>query len=122
MAQSDEKELDKRKSNPGRRTGRRNYKVYKWLVTIYSKDTYQVRQGKFCSISHINEEWDLKLTNDIVHRIQTRYRADLSMRNGKNSFLQRWGHIKLEKIHEPADLGKDIKVQQQKYDDDEVKT
>ena len=30
------------------------------------------------------------------------YRADMSMRNGENSFLKRWGHIHLEKIHEPV--------------------
>ena len=26
----------------------------------------------------------------------------MSMRNGENSFLKRWGHIQLEKIHEPV--------------------
>ena len=31
----------------------------------------------------------------------TKYRADTTMRNGENSFLNRWGHIKIDKIFEP---------------------
>ena len=31
----------------------------------------------------------------------THYRADESMRNKENSFLARWGHIKINRINEP---------------------
>ena len=86
----------------GRRPGSGTYKVYKWKVIMYDKETKQLREGKFCSIAHINSTWNLKLNGDLTHRIQTRYRADMSMRNGENSFLKRWGHIHLTKINEPV--------------------
>ena len=96
--------FDKRTLNKGKPKGARDYKVYKWKVTLFDRETNQLKEGKFCSIPHLNEEWGLKLTSDIVHRIQTNYRADMTMRNGKNSFLYRWGHIKLEKIREPVEI------------------
>ena len=94
--------VDKRRGNSGRSKGSGTYKVYKWKVLMYDKELNRMKEGKFCSIAHINREWDLKLNGDLTHRIQTLYRADMSMRNGENSFLKRWGHIHLEKIHEPV--------------------
>ena len=58
-------------------------------------------RGLVVALAHINREWDLKLTCDLAHRIQTHYRADMTAKRGKNSFLQKYGHIKLQKISEP---------------------
>ena len=63
--------VDRRTLNKGREVGRSTYKVYKWEVTMFDKETNQLKQGKFCSLAHINREWDLKLTCDLAHRIQT---------------------------------------------------
>ena len=86
----------------GRSKGSGTYKVYKWQVMMYDKETNTFKEGKFCSIAHINQELGLKLNGDLTHRIQTKYRADMTMRNKDNSFLKRWGHIHLTKIHEPV--------------------
>jgi hypothetical protein len=96
--------IDRRTLGTGRAVGRGTYKVYKWEVTMFDKETSQLKQGKFCSLAHINREWDLKLTCDLAHRIQTNYRADMTAKRGKNSFLQKYGHIKLHKISEPVGL------------------
>lgn len=94
--------VDGRRRNPGRPAAKHNYKRYKWLVTVYDKETNQMKQGKFCSIPHVNEEWNLGLTPELATRIHTKYRTDMTMKKGKSSFLQRWGHIRLERIDEPA--------------------
>lgn len=88
------------KNKAGRKSGGSNLKAYKWSVCIFDKDTNQFKEGKFCSIRHLNDEWNLNLNADYVKRIMTKYRADLTQRNKENSFLQRWGHIKIEKINE----------------------
>lgn len=95
--------IDRRKNN-GREVGRSTYKVYKWEVTMFDKETNQLKQGKFCSLAHINREWDLKLTCDLAHRLTTNYRVDTSGKMGKYSFVQKYGHIKLKKICEPVEI------------------
>ena len=95
-------ELTNEPPKKGRSKGSGTYKVYKWKVVMYDKDTHMLKEGKFCSIAHMNKELGLKLNGDLTHRIQTKYRADLTMRNKENSFLKRWGHIHLTKIDEPV--------------------
>ena len=94
--------IDRRTLGKGRAVGSRTYKVYKWEVTMFDKEINQFRHGKFCSLAHINREWDMKITCDIAHRLQTNYRVDTTAKLGKNSFLQKYGHIKLQKICEPV--------------------
>ena len=84
----------------GRKRGGTNHKAYKWSVVLFDKSTNQFKEGKFYSIKHLNDESNLKLNSDYVKRIMTGYRADLSQRNKENSFIQRWGHIKIHKINE----------------------
>ena len=84
----------------GKPKGSTNNKNLKWKITIFDKDTNTYREGKFTTISALNESMNLKLNADYVKRIMTHYRADEKMRNGENSFLARWGHIKIEKIFE----------------------
>ena len=87
-------------SNAGRKTGGKNIKCYKWEVLIFDKERNTFKQGKFCTINQLNEEFGLNLNSDYVKRIMTNYRADLNQRNKENSFLQRWGHITIKKINE----------------------
>jgi hypothetical protein len=70
----------------------------KWRVYCYDQEQKRIRTGDFASIGQINREWDMNLTYDIVRRIRTGFRVDEKMRNKENSFLSRWGHIKIEKV------------------------
>jgi len=85
----------------GRPKGSQNQKYLKWDITIFDKENKTFSGGKFISIKALNEELNMKLNADYVRRIMTRYRADETMRNKENSFLARYGHIKIEKIKEP---------------------
>tara|TARA_Y100000310_G_C20541746_1_gene743626 strand:+ start:353 stop:655 length:303 start_codon:yes stop_codon:yes gene_type:complete len=86
--------------NAGRKKGSGNCSYYNWNVVMFDKETNTFKEGRFCSIRELNEEWKLALNSDYVKRIMYRYRADMTQRNKENSFLQRWGHIKIDKIHE----------------------
>ena len=70
----------------------------KWRVYCYDQEQKKIKTGDFASIRQINCEWDLNLTYDIMRRIRTGFRVDDKMRNKDNSFLARWGHLKIEKI------------------------
>ena len=83
--------VDKRRGNSGRSKGSGTYKVYKWKVLMYDKELNRMKEGKFCSIAHINREWDLKLNGDLTHRVQTLYRADMS-RAGAARAQSKRGH------------------------------
>ena len=86
--------------NAGRKKGSGNHSYYKWEVVLFDKETNSFKEGKFCSISDLNKDWELKLNSDYVKRIMTKYRADMNQRNKENSFIARYGHIKIQKIHE----------------------
>ena len=43
--------IDRRTLGTGRAVGRGTYKVYKWEVTMFDKETSQLKQGKFCSLA-----------------------------------------------------------------------
>ena len=88
------------KNNAGRKKGSGNRSFYKWDVTLFDKETNTFKEGKFCSITDLNKEWGLKLNSDYVKRIMTKYRADMTQRNKENSFMARYGHIKINKIYE----------------------
>ena len=92
--------IENKHLNAGRKKGTLNKKYYKWSVVMFDKKTNSFKEDRFFSIKHLNEEWDLNLNSDYVKRIITRYRTDLNQRNKENSFLQRWGHLKITKIYE----------------------
>lgn len=84
----------------GKIPGSINCKNLKWKITIFDKEKNEFKEGKFTTISKLNEEMGLSLNGDFVKRIMYKYRTDTTMRNGENSFLAKYGHIKLEKIRE----------------------
>jgi hypothetical protein len=88
----------------GRGKGTTNYKKNKWEIVFFDKDINEMKQGKFSTIKQLNEEMGLALTNDLVWRLVTLRRVDTNKRNKDNSFLSRYGHIKLTKIDEPKNL------------------
>jgi len=93
-------ELNNDKPKRGRPFGSITNNVYKWEVRIFDKNTNTFLEGKCRSVPDINKQFDLNLTNDLVKRIETKYRTDMNMRNKENSFLARWGHIQIKKINE----------------------
>ena len=95
---------DRRHHNPGRKKGSKNYKTYKYYVTIYNKETNQLQSGKYFCLKHINEELNLSLSGEMLHRMHTHYRIDPHMKKGQNSFLAKYGHIKVERIREEANI------------------
>jgi len=85
----------------GKIAGCENNKKYHWYIIMFDKETGQMKEGKYTTIKKLNEDLGLKLNTDYVKRIMTHYRTDEKMRNKENSFLARWGHIKINKINEP---------------------
>jgi len=87
----------------GRGLGSTNWKKYKWSVIVFDKETNSIKTGKFSSLNEINEKMSLNLTLDTSWRLRTLKNVDTQKRNKENSFLSRYGHIKLEKIDEWKD-------------------
>ena len=87
-------------NHKGKQFGAVNCKHLKWKITILDTSTGQTKSGKFTTIAKLNEAMDLNLNGDFVKRSMYNYRTDLTMRNKQNSFLSRYGHIKIEKIFE----------------------
>ena len=88
------------KPKRGRPAGSVTNNVYKWEVLVFDKTTNTFNKGKCKSLADINKQFELNLTHDLVKRIETKFRADMTMRNKENSFLARWGHIEIKKINE----------------------
>lgn len=93
----------------GKQFGAVNRKLYKWKCAIYDKETGQViKEGKFHSIQDLNtklaDDLKIKISHELAYRLHTGARADVNMRNKEHSFYQKYGHIKLEKIHEIIQL------------------
>jgi len=84
----------------GKPKGYRQDKYFLWRVTVTDKDTGEVTTDRYLGIEDINEKKGWSLNYDYVRRMTTGHKVDQTGRNGKNSFIQRYGHIKLEKIRE----------------------
>ena len=82
----------------GRGYGNTNWRLYKWSITVHGQFA-----GKYVSIKEMNNHLNLGLTNDRVWRIVTGRRVDHGRTNNANSFVSRYGHIKIEKINEYID-------------------
>lgn len=80
-----------------RQQGTPNYKNYRWRL-IHLVDG-KIQEGKYSSIREMNEDTGYKWNTDFVNRLWTQS-YDSTAKLGENSFLKRWGHIKLEKIQE----------------------
>jgi len=101
---SEQKKYAKPEGFKGRGKGNTNYKKYKWGVVVFDKETNTMKSGKYSTIKDINEGMQLNLTGDVVWRLITGERVDKTQRNKTNSFLNRYGHIKIEKINEEKKL------------------
>ncbi len=84
----------------GRGKGSANWKKLKWSVVMFDKDSNTMKSGKFSTLKELNEKMGLTLSVDTCWRLRNLKRVDTAKRNGDNSFLARYGHIKIEKIDE----------------------
>ena len=101
--ENSQKLTDGRKNN-GKPKGRPNRAYYKWDIIVFDKVTNQLKSGKFSTITELNETLGLNLNNDLAYRLHTGYRADKTCKCKDNSFLIRYGHIKLNKIKESRNI------------------
>lgn len=97
---AEQKKYAKPEGFRGRGKGNTNYKKYKWEVVVFDKETNTMKSGKYSTLKDLNEGLGLSLTGDVVWRLITGERVDTTQRNKTNSFLSRYGHIKLTKINE----------------------
>ena len=77
-------------------------KIYKWSILMFDETSGEFKQGKFCSINHLNRELGLNISNDLAWRMISKNRVDFNNKFGEKSFLNKYKHIKLEKINEPV--------------------
>ena len=94
------KKYSKPEGFKGRGEGNGNWKKYKWSVIMFDKETNEIKTGKFVSLDELNTVMGLNLSVDTSWRLRTLKRVDTLKRNKENSFLSKYGHIKLEKISE----------------------
>lgn len=92
--------LNEEKTKRGRPHGAVTNNVYKWEVTIFDKNKNRFITDKCKSVRDINEKFNLNYSNDLIKRIATHERVDPDMKKKTNSFLARYGHIKITKIDE----------------------
>lgn len=84
----------------GRGVGSSNWKKLKWEVIMFDKATNTFKGGKYGTVKELNQSLGLNLSGDTVWRLITKSRVDETQRNKENSFLGRYGHIKINKIDE----------------------
>lgn len=103
ILESNEEPLAKPKDPRGRKKGTFVCSHNRWKITFFDKKTNQIITGKFTSINAINQAYGMKLNGDYVMRIMTHYRVSENNNRlqNENSFMAKWGHIQIEKIHEP---------------------
>tara|TARA_R110002012_G_scaffold31010_3_gene93554 strand:- start:464 stop:742 length:279 start_codon:yes stop_codon:yes gene_type:complete len=88
----------------GRPKGSVDCKYYRWLIVICDKNTGNIIDcNKYFTIADFNNKNDdIYLTGDYVKKIMTNDRVDTTGKLGKDSFVAKYGHIKIQKIKEVA--------------------
>ena len=87
--------------------GRGNAKTYKrnrWHGIVYDKENNTFKEGKYPSKEALIEGLGLNVSPDVIYRIVSGNRVDTNKTKKSNSFIARYGHIKITKIDEPAEL------------------
>ncbi len=80
----------------------KSYKNNKWSITMYDKEKDMIRTGKFATKEQMISEFNLDIGKDHIYRLATGRKVDTLKTKKNSSFLSRYGHIKIEKINEPA--------------------
>jgi hypothetical protein len=80
----------------------KSYKFNKWKITMYDKETGEMRSGKYPTKEKLIEDFKLDIGPDHIYRLATGHKVDTNKSKKNSSFLSRYGHIKIEKINEPS--------------------
>lgn len=84
----------------GRTVGATTWKKYRWELVMFNNETKQFTTGKFCSVRHLNESLGTNFSPEFVNRLHTMNKVDTTRKMKDNSFLNKWGHIRITKIDE----------------------
>lgn len=87
----------------GRPKGQPNYKNYRWSVVL-ANDDGTFTEGKYSSIREMNDDLGTKWNCDFVNRLWSKKGVDVDGKLNENAFINKYAHIKLEKICEPRNL------------------
>jgi len=86
----------------GRPKGVPNFKNYHWKLIMFRDG--QFVEGKFSTIREMNAKLETNWNCDFVNRLWSRKGVDTDMKLGGDAFLNKYAHIKLEKIDEPRPI------------------
>ena len=86
----------------GRPTGATTFRKYKWEITMFDASKNQMITGRYTTREHANHELGLSLSLQTFWRLR-HYNPDETRRLKDNSFLMKFGHIKVKQIDEPVE-------------------
>lgn len=75
-------------------------KYYKYEVVIFDKEKHVFNNYKCINLEDFNKQTNLDISYDILKRIKTKKRVDMTMKHKDNSFLAKYGHITVKPIKE----------------------
>jgi hypothetical protein len=83
-----------------RTKGSINQSKYKWEILMFDKENGSFKQGKYSTITELNKDLELNISNDLAWRLITQHRVDSDKKFKDKSFVSKYQHIKLSKIDE----------------------
>jgi len=92
----------------GRSVGSKCWRTYKWQITIHDLETGTSQVGKYITLEDFYNKQHIYLTTHTVKKLKNirEKLGDYSMDDVRNanpfSVLAKYGHLKIEKIHEPV--------------------
>jgi len=86
----------------GRTPGATTFRKYKWEITMFDTTKNQMITGRYTTREHANRELGLNLSLQTFWRLR-HYKPDETHRLKDNSFLKKFGHIKVKEIDEPIE-------------------
>jgi hypothetical protein len=97
----------------GRTPGATTFKKYKWEITMFDVTKNQMITGRYITREHANRELGLNLSLQTFWRLR-HYKPDETHRLKDNSFLKKFGHIKVREIDEPVENPRRVEYPQAK--------
>ena len=86
----------------GRGLGNKSYKKNKWEAIVFDKDTNSFSSGKYPTKEKLIEDLSLDISPDQIYRLVSGARVDKEKTKKKSSFLNKFGHIRINKISESS--------------------
>ena len=90
------------KRGGGRPKGQHNYRNYRWKVIMFRDGEFV--EGKFSSIREMNSVLHTNWNTDFCNRLWSKKGVDDTGKMKEMAFINKYAHIKLQKIHELRDV------------------